>query len=175
MDQTQLSLNYRMFLTLLNDKQVEYLLVGGFAVRYYGYLRPTQDLDVWIATHPDNATKLVEVCQTFGSGVEGLTLDTFLNERHIIRINIPPLSLEILHPIVGQKPEVLERFLGKHTNCIEILTIQSGVNFAECFSERVTGKLDGVAVNFISFKHLKVIKQVGARHQDLIDIENLRS
>ncbi|NLX20593.1 MAG: hypothetical protein GXY55_02835 [Phycisphaerae bacterium] len=40
------------FLRLLNAHRVEYLLIGGYAVGYHGYPRPTGDLDVWIATPP---------------------------------------------------------------------------------------------------------------------------
>ena len=173
MNETLLSPNYKLFLSLLNAKQVEYLLVGGFAVRYYGYLRATQNLDIWKAPHPDSAAKLVEVCQGFGSGVEGLMLDAFLHERRLIRIDIPPQSFEILDPIVGQKPEVLTRLIGKRTDRIEILTIQSSVNFVECFPDRVKGVIDGIGLNIISLNHLKVIKLAAARHQDLLDLEHL--
>ena len=56
----------REFLKLLNSKRVEYLLIGGYAVGYYGYLRATADMDVWIAIAPKNADKLVRVLREFG-------------------------------------------------------------------------------------------------------------
>ncbi|WP_206671931.1 hypothetical protein VKI22_04035 [Cyanobacterium aponinum UTEX 3221] len=51
---------------MLNLKQVEYLLVGGYAVSYYGYPRSIGDMDIWIAINPDNAEKKVEVLKEFG-------------------------------------------------------------------------------------------------------------
>lgn len=51
---------------LLNLKQVEYLLVGGYAVSYYGYPLSIGDMDIWIAINPDNAEKVVEVLKEFG-------------------------------------------------------------------------------------------------------------
>lgn len=45
----QLPLDFKEFLKLLNAHRVEYLLVGGYAVGYYGYPRATADLDLWIA------------------------------------------------------------------------------------------------------------------------------
>ncbi|PHV63699.1 hypothetical protein CSQ80_03765 [Cyanobacterium aponinum IPPAS B-1201] len=51
---------------LLNLKQVEYLLVAGYAVSYYGYPRSIGDMDIWIAINPDNAEKIVEVLKEFG-------------------------------------------------------------------------------------------------------------
>ena len=40
--------DFSEFLKLLNDHNVEYLLVGGFAVAVHGYPRATADMDVWI-------------------------------------------------------------------------------------------------------------------------------
>jgi len=168
-----LSPNYMTFLTLLNAKHVEYLLVGGYAVQYYGYPRPTRDLDLWTATHPVNAQKLGEACQIFGSGVPELTSEPFQHANRIIRIVIPPPSFEILDPIIGSRPESLAFFQGNQTEQIEILTVQSGVSFETCYAERVVETLDGVEVSIISLRHLQAIKQAGNRAKDLDDLAHL--
>jgi hypothetical protein len=173
MNQSPLSQNFKMFLTLLKVQQVEYLLVGGYAVRYYGYPRATRDLDIWTSNHPLNVKKVAEVCQTFGSGITELPVDFFQHENRIIRIKIPPISIEILNPIIGQQPEVLNRFQGDQTDQIEILTVQSGVSFETCFTERIVDILDGVEVNIISLHHLKAIKQAGNRPKDLDDLMHI--
>ena len=69
--------DFKEFLQLLNSRQVEYLLIGGYAVGYYGYPQATADMDIWIATQPENAVKVVKVLQEFGFGVEELTPDLF--------------------------------------------------------------------------------------------------
>jgi len=51
MDTPSLPPDFREFLKLLNSYQVEYLLIGGYAVGHYGYPRATADMDVWIAIH----------------------------------------------------------------------------------------------------------------------------
>lgn len=173
MNLLHLSTSFKAFLRLLNDKQVEYLLVGGYAVRYYGYPRATTDLDLWTATHPLNAVKIVEACQAFGSGIPGLTPEPLRHENRIIVIEVPPLSAEILNPIRGRKPEVLHHFQGSQTERIEILTVQSGVGFETCFAERVVDTLDGVEVNIISLRHLQAIKRAGDRPKDLDDLMHL--
>ncbi len=43
---TQLSPDFKEFLQLLNFKNVEYLLVGGYAVGYHGYPRATGNMDI---------------------------------------------------------------------------------------------------------------------------------
>ena len=97
----QLPPDFKDFLRLLNLKQVEYLLIGGYAVSYYGYPRATGDMDVWIAINPQNAAKVVEVLKEFGFDVANLSVDLFLQENKVIRMGIPPLRLELLTTISG--------------------------------------------------------------------------
>ena len=140
--------DFKEFLQLLNSRQVEYLLIGGYAVGYYGYPRATADMDIWIALRPENAVKVVKVLQDFGFGVKELTPDLFLKEEQIIRMGMPPVR-------------------------IEILTTISGVSFEECYAARQVDVLDGVEVNLISLDHLKVNKKASGRYKDLNDLENL--
>ena len=53
--------DFKEFLRLLNARKVEYLLIGGYAVGYFGYPRATADMDIWIAMNPANAEKIVTV------------------------------------------------------------------------------------------------------------------
>ena len=170
----QLSPHFITFLTLLKSRQIEYLLVGGYAVQYYGYQRHTSDLDIWTATHRANALKWIEVFQNFGSGIAGLTPETFQHENRIIRIEVRPLIVEILNPIIGQHPESLGRIEGNPASQIEVLTVQSGVSFKACYAARVVTKIDGVEVDIVSLPYLKAIKQAGNRPKDLDDLVHLQ-
>ncbi|OHB79038.1 MAG: hypothetical protein A2Z25_12275 [Planctomycetes bacterium RBG_16_55_9] len=140
--------DFREFLKLLNAHKVEYLLIGGYAVGYYGHPRATADMDIWIAMNPANADKVVDALKEFGFNLPELSVNLFLKEKQIIRMGVPPVR-------------------------IELATTISGVNFSECFAERVVAELDGVRTNLISLTHLKRNKKAAARHQDLADLENL--
>jgi hypothetical protein len=144
----QLPPDFKDFLKLLNLNEVEYLLIGGYAVSYYGYPRATGDMDVWIAINSENAIKIVEVFKEFGFNVPDLSTDLFLQENKVIRMGNPPLRLEILTTI-------------------------SGVDFSECFQEKFVTEIDGIDVNLISLKHLKLNKKASGRFKDLNDLENL--
>ena len=98
--------------------------------------------------HPDNADRIVAVLKEFGFNPPELSPDIFLKEWQIIRLGVPPVR-------------------------IEIATTISGVNFNECYAERVSDVLDGVEVNLIGLKHIKINKKASGRHQDLADLENL--
>ena len=144
----RLPLDFKEFLQLLNVHHVEYLLIGGYAVGYHGYPRATADMDVWIAIHPQNAERIVAVLKEFGFDLPELSADLFLKEDQIIRMGVPPVK-------------------------IEIATTISGVTFEECYTERVVDVLDGVQVNLIDLKHLKINKKASGSHKDLNDLENL--
>lgn len=58
MDTSQIPSDFKEFLKLLNENEVEYLLIGGYAVNYYGYVRPTGDMDIWISVNRENAEKV---------------------------------------------------------------------------------------------------------------------
>ena len=140
--------DFKEFLRLLNAHQVEYLLIGGYAVGYHGYPRATADMDIWIALQPANAERIVAVLKEFGFDLPELSPQLFLKEWQIIRLGVPPVR-------------------------IELATTVSGVNFNECYAERIADMLDGVKVNLISLRHLKINKKASGRHQDLADLENL--
>ncbi len=73
MDPRHLNQDFREFLQCLNAAGVEYLLIGGHAVAYYGYVRPTTDMDIWIALDRTNAEKAVAAIRNFfGSELDGL-------------------------------------------------------------------------------------------------------
>ena len=55
MAETELHPDFREFLRLLASHDVKYLLIGGYAVAYHGYVRPTLDLDVWVSTEKESA------------------------------------------------------------------------------------------------------------------------
>ena len=50
---SRLNPDFKEFLKLLTEEQVEYLLVGAYAVGYHGYPRGTVDMDVELVPCPD--------------------------------------------------------------------------------------------------------------------------
>ncbi len=165
---------YKAVLSLLYDHRVEYLLVGGYAVRYYGYLRATSDLDLWTSRHLANVARIVAALRDFaGDPLPGAIAEALEHERRIVRFGLPPPTLEILDPVIGRRPEVLASYTAGNPAQIEFLTVQSGVTFEDCFAERTVASLDGIEVNIISLGHLKAIKRAGGRPQDLNDLAHL--
>lgn len=139
--------DFKEFLRLLNENNVRYLLIGGYAVGYYGYPRPTGDMDIWVGVDEENAEKTVKALNEFGFSSPELK-KLLLKKFQIIRMGVPPFRLEVS-------------------------TYIDGVDFDECFAGREIVDLDGVPTNLISLKHLKINKKASGRHKDLNDLENL--
>lgn len=144
----RLSPDFREFLKLLHGARVEYLLIGGYAVGYYGYPRATMDMDVWIAVHPDNAAKMTEVMRRFGVPAEVVPPELFLREGEMVRVGVAPVRLEILTKI-------------------------SGVTFRDCWRRRRRVRIDGIAVNLIGLADLRRNKRASGRNKDLDDLLHL--
>ena len=69
--------DFKEFLELLNKNEVEYMVIGGYAVIAYGYPRLTIDIDVWINPKFDNAKKVIKTIKEFGFDFNNLTEDDF--------------------------------------------------------------------------------------------------
>jgi hypothetical protein len=164
---------FKDFMILLNAKGVKYLVVGGHAIQYHGYTRPTRDLDIWISHDPQNAQKVLETLQSFGVYDPELTFEPFQQERRLIRMEFSPTTVEILDPIIGQTPELLQRFQIGSSQQIEILTIQSGLDFDTCYAERIEAMIEGIPVNIVSLACLRAIKGATDRPNDVKDLLNL--
>jgi hypothetical protein len=133
---------------LLNSHQVEYLLIGGYAVCYHGFYRTTADIDIWVAVSAENAAKLVRLIREFGFETPELSEDLFLSGGRMIRMGVEPTRIELLTEI-------------------------SGCDFAQCFQKRIEATINGVPVMIISREDLISNKLKSGRLKDLLDVQKL--
>jgi hypothetical protein len=142
---------YRELLQLLNEFEVEYLIVGGFAVMKYSEPRYTKDLDVWVHNSAQNSRRVVGALTKFGAPLEhdGITPETFTEKQVVYQIGIAPARIDILTEITG-------------------------VEFPDAWRKRVASTFFGVPVNFISLEDLVANKQALGRSSDLKDLKQNR-
>jgi hypothetical protein len=140
--------DFKEFLLLLNQHKVKYLVIGGYAVVYYGYVRFTGDVDIWIEASEDNAKNLIEAIDAYGFEVEELKSRDF--EKDIIMFS-----------------------MGADLLKIEITNRISGIVFNDCYPQRRETELEGVPISFIGLDDLKKDKKWSGRLKDLNDLENL--
>ena len=140
--------DFKEFIELLNKHQVEYLVVGGYAVAMYGYPRYTGDIDFWVRPTKDNAKKIVNALNDFGFGGYDISENDFTEIDNVIQLGYPP-------------------------NRIDLITGVTGLNFEECFLNRKNIEIEGVKVDFISLFHLRLNKSATGRDKDKNDLNNL--
>jgi hypothetical protein len=144
----QLPPDFKEFSKRLNSRRAEYLLIGGYAVAFHGYPRPTGGMDIWVARTPENAAHIAETLVDFGFRPDEVPPALFTEPDKVVRIGVPPLRLEIITGV-------------------------SGVEFEPCWTRRCAAVLDGVPVNVIGLEDLKANKKASGRHRDLDDLEQL--
>lgn len=142
--------DFRDFLKALHQHDVDYMLVGGYAVILHGYERVTADMDIWVRCTAENYDKLKSGFLTFGMPVFDMTLNNFLDSDKwdVFRFGRKPLA-------------------------IDIMTRVKGVDFEEAFRRSELKIIDEITVRVIHYHHLIQAKKQAGRHKDLDDLENL--
>jgi hypothetical protein len=136
--------------TLLNHK-VKFLLVGGVAVNFYGYSRPTGDLDVWLEPTSENRDILVSALA-----------DLDIIEDDLKMIKSADFSVPMAFHIGNTPPFI-----------IDFLTKIVGVKWPEAWEMKTIAEVDGLEIPFIHVNHLKQNKMITGRPKDLDDLAKL--
>ncbi|HWZ21809.1 MAG TPA: DUF6036 family nucleotidyltransferase [Cytophagaceae bacterium] len=135
------------FIKCLNKHNVEYILVGGYAVIFHGYARTTGDIDIWVNQSETNYSNLKLSLIEFGLPV--FPLIDFLNTKNeVFRFGRRPIEIDIM------------------TQC-------KGIEFEFAFQNSRKVLFDEIEVNMIDYRDLIQTKKSSGRLKDLLDIENL--
>lgn len=144
-----LAKDFEDFIKLLNNYEVEYMVVGGYAMAFHGKPRYTGDLDIWINVSDKNAEKLLKVIDAFGMASLGFEKADFLQPGYISQIGYPPLRIDLLNNI-------------------------DGVDFQEAYGNRqkiVEGDLE---ICYIGIQELLANKIASGRKMDLVDVQEIK-
>lgn len=131
--------DFEDFLTLLENHQVRYLIIGGLAFIYHAKPRYTKDMDVWIDPKTDNVKKANLALAEFGSPF----LLTPENSEEILQLGIAPNRIDLLRQV-------------------------KGATFATAWKNRIRGTYGEVTANWIDLDDLLRIKSKidHPRHQE---------
>ncbi len=139
------------FIQALNQHEVDYLLVGGYAVILHGYARTTGDMDIWVKPSKENYQKLIKAFQDFRMPVFEMTEENFLDTSKfdVFTFGASPVS-------------------------IDIMTKVKGLSFDEAFPKATSIQLDeGLSVKVIGLEDLLKAKKASGRAKDFNDIRHL--
>lgn len=142
--------DFRDFIQALNDNNVKYIVVGGFAVILYGHARVTGDMDVWVEQTEDNYRKLLKAFHQFHMPVFDMTKENFLHHK----------DWDVFK--FGRKPVA-----------IDIMTKVKGLDFTECYSLVKVFEDGDLKIKTLHLNHLLEAKKEAGRLKDLDDIDQL--
>lgn len=150
--QEKLESIFKNFISLLNKYEVEYLVIGGYAVAVHGYVRATGDIDIWINPTAINADKMLSVMLDFGFDAYDFQIIDFLidenNKGGFVSFGDVPFK-------------------------IKILTTTLGVTFGEAYQNKKTIFIENLPIHFIGLAELIKNKKAVGRPKDILYIENL--
>ncbi|MDX8381955.1 MAG: hypothetical protein R8M14_07580 [Ghiorsea sp.] len=96
-----LAKDYADMITQLNHFEVDYVVVGAYAMSVFGYTRATGDIDILSNPEENNVEKLWLALEAFGAPLSEVTKEDFLKEGTVFQIGIAPLRIDILTAIDG--------------------------------------------------------------------------
>lgn len=143
---TQIPRDFKEFLKCLATRDARFLLIGGYAVNAYGYVRNTVDLDIWIAGDQANQDRVLHAVRDFG--FSNASSELLLEPDAMLRMGVPPLRIEVIKRL-------------------------SGVDFEDCWPRRRVIEDGDLQIPMISLEDLRRNKRAAARPKDLLDLEEL--
>lgn len=138
--------DFKELLKLFNKHEVEYVIVGAYALAFHGCPRYTGDLDILVKSSPSNSKNILKAIKEFGFGSLNLAIGDFSSEKKVVQLGMFPIR-------------------------IDILTSLTGLTWKRISSNRVKGKYGNTTVYFIGKAELIANKKALGRYKDLADIE----
>ncbi len=142
--------DYKEMLQILLEEEVDFIVVGAYALAAHGVPRATGDIDIWIKTDTRNAERLIRALKKFGAPVGDITASDFTEPDIVFQIGVAPRR-------------------------IDFLTSIDGVTFADADKDKLTIKINDIDVPVISLENLIKNKKAASRPKDLLDIESLKN
>lgn len=140
--------DFRELLALFNERKVEYIVVGAYALAYHGAPRFTGDIDIYVRPAPENAPRIIDALNAFGFGSLGLKADDFQKPDHVVQLGVPPVR-------------------------IDLITSITGVSWEQADAGKVAGKYGDIDVHYLGRDQYARNKRATGRKKDLADLEAL--
>lgn len=141
--------DFKDLLRLFAKHDVQFLVVGGYAVMRYSQPRFTKDLDLWLNPNAENADRVLRAFAEFGIPLVDVTADDFA--RHSFQY------------MVGRAPVLFD-----------FLTSLPGMSFEDCWANRYVDSSEGFPIPYLGREDLVEAKKKAARPQDLADLDDLQ-
>ncbi len=139
-----LNQDFKEILSAFIAEKVEFLVVGGYAMAFHGYVRATGDIDLWIRCSDENAKRVWRALQTFGAPLFDLNIEDLKTPGMVFQIGLVPSRINVITQI-------------------------DGVEFESAWKEHKTVEIENLQVPVIGKTQLLINKQSTGRAIDRND------
>lgn len=96
-----LSRDFIDILSAFSEEKVEYMVVGGYAIAFHGYVRGTGDIDLWIRISDTNAERVWKALKTFGAPLFDLSIEDLKTPGMVFQMGLPPNRIDVINKVNG--------------------------------------------------------------------------
>lgn len=147
----QLNQDFLDLMAAFSSENVQYLIVGGWAVNHFGYSRTTSDIDFWLKDDKTNRSNLIQAFKTLEYG----------DFKELLNIPFIPGFCEIYLDF-GIYADLLSKIHGFQQS-----------DFDNAFENRKTTNIRDIPIFYINYENLIASKSHSDRNKDKIDVEEL--
>ncbi len=138
--------DYSDMLSVLSAANVDFLVVGAFALAAHGNPRSTGDIDIYVRPSEDNAHRVMEALKMFGAPMDGISVGDFQGNDLVLQIGVEPRRIDLLTGLEGVE------------------------NFDEAWSDRLMIKMQDLEFPVLGRATLIRNKRALGRPQDVADV-----
>ena len=143
-----LNKDYKEMLQLLLEEQVDFILVGAYALSAHGYPRATGDIDIWVKADEANSKRIYQALSRFGAPLDQINENGFTGEGIIFQIGVAPRRIDIITQI-------------------------DGVTYDEADEDKIVVEVEELKLPIISLSKLIKNKMSTGREKDKLDAKFL--
>jgi hypothetical protein len=93
--------DFKDMLSCLKDAEVEFVIVGAYALAAHGFPRATGVIDIWVRNSSDNAQRIMSALKKFGAPTSNISEDDFTSPDMVVQIGVEPSRIDLLTRISG--------------------------------------------------------------------------
>ena len=142
----QVPSDYGEMLSELSAAEVEYMVVGAFAVAHHAQPRFTKNIDIWVNPTPANAARVFRALARFGAPLEAMTVEDFCEPLNVFQVGVSPVR-------------------------IDVLMSMGGIDFAQAMERSTEASFGGVIARVPCIQDMIVAKRAAGRPHDLRDVQ----
>jgi len=140
--------DYKEMLQLLLEEQVDFMIVGAYALGTHGYPRATGDIDIWVKPTKINGEKIYRSLVRFGAPLGEIQADEFSSEGLVFQIGVAPRRIDFITKI-------------------------DGVIYEDADEDKVFVEIEGLKIPVISLEKFIKNKMATGREKDQLDIKTI--